>query len=85
MEDLTKFLNSMTQDQQKQFAIRCKTTIGYLRKAMYKNQEIGPEISVSIEIESNGEVTRKMLHPNSFLNKWPELAQQDQTNSKDAA
>lgn len=85
MEALKIFLNSMTSEEQKQFAIRCNTSIGYLRKAMYRNQEIGAEISVSIERESNKRVTRQMLHPNSFLNKWPELAQQDQTNSKDAA
>lgn len=75
MENLKNFLNSMSQEEQKQFAIRCNTTIGYLRKAVYKKQEIGPEISVAIERESGNIVTRQMLHPNNFMNKWPELAE----------
>jgi len=75
MDSLRNYLNKMTQEEQKNFAARCKTTIGYLRKAIYKRQELGVEISVSIEINSDGEVTRESLHPDNFMNKWPELKQ----------
>lgn len=63
----------MPVDKQKDFARRCNTTIGYLRKAISKRQKIGTELSVCIEKESGGSVTRKMLHPDSYIKKWPEL------------
>lgn len=74
MNKLITFLNSMDRASQEDFAKRCKTTIGYLRKAAYKNQEIGAEISVNIERESGNVVSRKDLHPDTFIDKWPELA-----------
>jgi len=38
-----------------------------------------------IESVTNGLVTRKDLCPKEWQTLWPELAKQDQTNSKDAA
>ncbi|SFK75018.1 hypothetical protein SAMN05216302_101456 [Nitrosomonas aestuarii] len=74
MECLRNYLNKKTTQEQKRFASNCGTTIGYLRTAINMGKELGPELSVRIEFESCGEVTRQMLHPNNFLKKWPELA-----------
>jgi len=38
-----------------------------------------------IEKQTNGLVTRKDLCPNNWHELWPELAQQDQTSTEDAA
>ena len=84
MECLRKYLNKLPKCEQIVFAEKCGTTIGYMRKAINKGQEIGVEISVAIEEISKGEITRQMLHPSNFANKWPELAQ-SQNNSKEAA
>lgn len=73
MEELRIYLNSMPFEDQIKFANKCKTTIGYLRTAIHQGKELGAIISVNIERESNGAVTRQMLHPKNFLMKWPEL------------
>lgn len=73
MEELRRFLNSMSLEQQRHFAIQCGTTIGYLRKALSTGSYFGAALSVKIEKNSNGAVTRKDLHPNDWLNIWPEL------------
>ncbi|MBA3756503.1 MAG: Cro/Cl family transcriptional regulator [Nitrosomonas sp.] len=83
MECLREYLNKKPKHEQVDFAKKCGTTIGYMRKAINTGQEIGTEISVCIEQFSDGEVTRQMLHPSNFTNKWPELAQS--TNSEEAA
>ncbi|MCP5245716.1 MAG: helix-turn-helix domain-containing protein [Burkholderiales bacterium] len=77
MECLRRYLNSKSTDEQRGFAERCGTTIGYLRTAINAKKELGAELSVNIERESNGEVTRKALHPSNYLKKWPELAKKN--------
>ena len=74
MDKLREFLNGKPKLEQAEFAKRCGTTIGYLRKAINKKQELGAELSVSIERESFGLVTRIDLHPENWRYKWPELA-----------
>ena len=68
-------MNGMPMQDQEEFAKRCGPTIGYLRKAIYKNSYLGTEISVAIERESGNKVTRKKLHPETYLKKWPELSE----------
>lgn len=82
MECLREFLNSLPTDKQMEFAIECGTTIGYLRKAIAAGQELGVEISVLIEKNSLGVVTRKKLHPLTFASKWPELAERSKPSEK---
>ena len=75
MEKLLAYINSLSDvSEQEAFASSCGTSIGYLRKACYKRQELGAELSVRIEQESFGAVSRKDLHPDSWMLKWPELA-----------
>ncbi|MFP1897205.1 transcriptional regulator [Lonsdalea quercina] len=73
MDELKNYLNSLSVGEQRDFAARCGTSIGYLRKALSKNHELGAALSVLIERESNGIVTRKHLHPNDWVNIWPEI------------
>lgn len=74
MEKLLAYINSLNKADQVVFAERCKTTIGYLRKACSKRQELGAKLSVLIEEQSGGAVTRADLHPDDWFVKWPELA-----------
>lgn len=73
MEELRIYLNAMSSDEQRLFAERCGTTIGYLRKALSRNHELGAALCVLIETASDGSVTRKHLHPHDWTQIWPEL------------
>lgn len=73
MDKLLAYLNRLSKEEQIAFAERCKTSIGYLRKAISKGQKLGAELSVLIESESSNQVTRKDLHPDDWAAIWPEL------------
>ncbi|MGA4365398.1 MULTISPECIES: transcriptional regulator [Pantoea] len=73
MEELRIYLNALSLSEQRIFADTCGTTIGYLRKALSKNHELGPALCVLIEKASDGKVTRKNLHPTDWESIWPEL------------
>ena len=73
--ELRQYLNGMTASEQANFAKRCDTSVGYLRKALSINQLLGPALCVSIERESTRQVTRQELRPNDWQSLWPELAQ----------
>lgn len=73
MEELRIYLNSMSPVQQKEFAERCGTSVGYLRKAISRNHELGAALCVLIETVTNQHVSRKHLRPENWKNIWPEL------------
>lgn len=73
MNELRIFLNSLSLDEQRDFATKCGTTIGYLRKALSKNHDLGAALCVLIEKASSGVVTRKHLHSSDWASIWPEL------------
>ncbi|MGY3911017.1 hypothetical protein ACW5XW_08340 [Aeromonas piscicola] len=73
MNELRSYLNSLSLDEQRDFSCRCGTSVGYLRKAISKNQVLGAALSVLIETHSAGVVTRQHLHPEDWLSIWPEL------------
>ncbi|AVZ83503.1 Cro/Cl family transcriptional regulator [Edwardsiella ictaluri] len=73
MNELRIYLNGLSQIDQASFVSRCGTSIGYLRKAISTNQTLGAELSVLIEKESGGVVTRQHLHPEKWASIWPEL------------
>lgn len=75
MEELRLYLNSLSLDEQRSFAAACGTSIGYLRKALSRNHELGAALCVLIEKSSNGDVTRKQLHPGDWESIWPELSE----------
>lgn len=63
MEKLIAYLNSLNKAQQEDFANRCKTTVGYLRKAVSIGQKLGDGICLRISAESGGVVAPEDLRP----------------------
>jgi DNA-binding transcriptional regulator YdaS (Cro superfamily) len=67
MDKLRTYLNSLNAREKHDFAYRCKTTLGYLRKAISKGQQLGGRLCVNIERESDGAVLCEDLRPDV---KW---------------
>lgn len=65
MEKLRLYLNSLSTDEQKAFALRCGTSVGYLRKAVSIGHKLGPKLAIDIERESSGAVTCESLLPDA--------------------
>ena len=64
MKELIEYLKSLGGDeQQDDFARRCGTSIGYLRKAHYAKQSLGESLCINIDRESGGVVTCESLRP----------------------
>ena len=63
MEPLRKYLNSLPADEQSGFAVRCGTSIGYLRKALSKNQRFDVALAAALVRESRGAVRIEDLRP----------------------
>jgi DNA-binding transcriptional regulator YdaS (Cro superfamily) len=63
METLRDYINSLSTDEQSDFASRANTTIGFLRKAISVKQKLGEGICIRIEAASNGEVKAEDLRP----------------------
>nr|WP_150646770.1 YdaS family helix-turn-helix protein [Pandoraea pnomenusa] len=74
MDKLRAYLNSLSAAEQAQFCAACRTSVGYLRKAMSARQALGAALCVAIERESSREVTRVDLRPEDWSELWPELA-----------
>lgn len=62
--DLRTYLKTLSPPQQTEFAKRCGTTIGYLRKWLCVGTHIGPSTAIAIERESGGLVRCEELAPN---------------------
>lgn len=77
MKTLNAFMSELSPEEKKQFAIKCGTTINYLRKVMSTGKPIGPELCAQIEVHSGGQVTRKSLRPSNWSKIWPELEVSD--------
>lgn len=73
MEKLRLYLNSLLTDEQREFATKCGSSIGYFRKAINTKEFLNPITCVNIEYFSSGAVTRKELRPNDWESIWPEL------------
>ena len=56
MEKLRLLLNGMSTAEQREFAARCGTSVGYLRKAISSGQKIAESTCINIERESGGAV-----------------------------
>jgi len=63
METLLKFINDLAPDKRAEFAARCKTSEGYLRKAVSTGHNLGESLCINIERESRGVVTCEALRP----------------------
>ncbi len=69
METLRTYLNSIPVSEQADYAIRCDTTIGYLRKALSTQAKLDGALCRKLDEESGGLVPRSTLRPDI----WPEL------------
>jgi DNA-binding transcriptional regulator YdaS (Cro superfamily) len=63
MKKLLDYLNAMDPAEQQQFAKRCGTSVGYIRKAASIGQKLGESLSIAIDRETSGEVTCEELRP----------------------
>ncbi|ABE29891.1 Hypothetical protein Bxe_A3088 [Paraburkholderia xenovorans LB400] len=73
MEKLLAFINSLSPSEREHFASTCRTTIGYLRKAISAGQELRPDLCVRIERYPGCPVGRIDLRPRDWFENWPEL------------
>lgn len=63
MSPLLTYLNSLPPPDQVAYATRCRTTVGYLRKAISTGQKISAETCIHLERESDGAVVCEALRP----------------------
>lgn len=63
METLRRYLNSLSTDEQKAFARRCNTSIGYLRNAISTGKNLGDGLAIAIERESDRQVRCEEIRP----------------------
>nr|WP_144154496.1 YdaS family helix-turn-helix protein [Paraburkholderia sp. BCC1885] len=73
MDKLKSFIASLPPEERDQFARRCRTTKAFLRNIAYGQRVAGEKLSVLIERESGGAVTRLDLRPDDWRDIWPEL------------
>lgn len=63
MESLRAYLNGRPVEEQQDFAARCGTTIGYLRKALSTKPDLDAELVIALERESGGVVRCEDVRP----------------------
>jgi DNA-binding transcriptional regulator YdaS (Cro superfamily) len=61
--ELLAYLNALPPSEQVAFATRCKTTVGYLRKAISIKQPLREGLCIDIERESGRRVLCEMMRP----------------------
>lgn len=73
MKKITEYINRLPTTEQVLFAYKCGTTVNYLRKAVSTGQTLSAKLSVALEQESKGFITRQYLHPHTYWLMWPEI------------
>lgn len=63
MDKLLAYLNSLPKTERVDLVMRCKTSEGYLRKAISKGQRLGESLCISLERESSRAVLCEDLRP----------------------
>lgn len=63
MKKLLSYLNGLPPPEQADYARRCKTTIGYLRKAISKGQKLSESLCINLERESDAAVVCEDVRP----------------------
>jgi len=71
MEELKRYLNSLSKPDQVAYAKACLTTLGYLRKAVYSESKPTFDAALArlLDENSGGVVKKHALRPDV----WPEL------------
>lgn len=65
MDKLLTYINGLEPQEREAFAARCKTSLGYLRKAISTKQQLGEGLCIAIERESGRAVTCEELSPDT--------------------
>lgn len=73
MKMLLIYLNGLSRQEQADFAQRCGTTVGYLRKACSTGEQLREKVCAMVETHSAGAVKRAELRPEDWMDIWPEL------------
>lgn len=73
MKKLLIYLNGLSKQEQADFARRCGTTVGYLRKAGSRGEKLREKVCALVETHSAGAVKRAELRPEDWMEIWPEL------------
>ena len=76
MRAFLDYLKPFSEDERKTICERAGTTLAYVRKATYTDQQAGPELCMRIVRATNNEVTRQALRPGDWARIWPELKRQ---------
>lgn len=63
MQTFLDYINAIPQGDRDEFAKRCGTSIGYLRKAISVKQRLREDVCVAIERESKGAIRCEDLRP----------------------
>jgi DNA-binding transcriptional regulator YdaS (Cro superfamily) len=63
MDKLLAYLNSLPLVEQTNFASRCGTSVGYLRKAVSAGQKLGESLCIALERESSRAITCEAIRP----------------------
>lgn len=66
METLRSYLATLPVPEQADYAARCGTTIGYLRKALSTKPKLDGALVRRLDEESGGAVDREELRPDIF-------------------
>lgn len=84
MKKLLTYLNGLSKQEQADFAQRCGTTVGYLRKACSKGELLREKVCALVETHSAGAVKRTELRPEDWMDIWPELLATQPTTTTEA-
>lgn len=71
--DLRTYFFNLTNEDREVFAGKCGTTRGHLQNVAYGYKKPAPILAVAIERESERQVTRQEMLPETFRAIWPEL------------
>lgn len=67
MDTLRAYLGTLSVSQQRAYALRCGTTLGYLRKALCTRPRLDGALVRRLDENSHGAVSRRELRPDI----WP--------------
>ena len=63
MHEILEYLRGLSQPEREDFAERCGTSVGYLRKAVSAKQQLGIDLCLSLDRESGGVLRCERLFP----------------------
>lgn len=72
MDELLTYLNALPTADQRAFAERCETTVGYLRKAISVGQRLGQSTCAHLEQHSGGALVCERLNPYINWHRTPD-------------